>query len=164
MMANTDEPRSYEEAVESGNEWHQAMASEIRALAENDTWELTPYETGMRVLRGKWVYKIKRDSQGNIARHKARWVVKGYEQRYGIDYEETFAGVAKAMALKALWAFAAQYDLEVEQMDAIVAFTQGEVSEEIYVEQPTGFEAGGSPKVCRLKRALYGLKQSARLW
>jgi len=68
------------------------------------------------------------------------------------------------MALKALWAFAAQYDLEVEQMDAIVAFTQGEVSEEIYVEQPTGFEAGGSPKVCRLKRALYGLKQSARLW
>jgi hypothetical protein len=67
MMANTNEPRSYEEAVESGNEWHQAMASEIRALAENDTWELTPYETGMRVLRGKWVYKIKRDSQGNVA-------------------------------------------------------------------------------------------------
>ena len=65
------------------------------------------------------------------------------------------------MALKVLWAFAAQYDLEVEQMDAIVAFTQGEVSEEIYVEQPTGFEAGGGPKVCRLKRALYGLKQSA---
>jgi Reverse transcriptase (RNA-dependent DNA polymerase) len=166
MMANTDEPRSYEEAVESGNEWHQAMASEIRALAENNTWELTPYETGMRVLRGKWVYKIKRDSQGNVSRHKARWVVKGYEQRYGIDYEETFASVAKAMALKVLWAFAAQYDLEVEQMDAITAFTQGEVSEEIYVEQPTGFEAGGhgGPKVCRLKRALYGLKQSARLW
>jgi hypothetical protein len=68
------------------------------------------------------------------------------------------------MALKVLWAFAAQYDLEVEQMDAIVAFTQGEVSEEIYVEQPTGFEAGSGPKVCRLKRALYGLKQSARLW
>jgi hypothetical protein len=73
MMANTNEPRSYEEAVESGkDEWHEAVASEIRALAKNDTWELTPYETGIRVLRGKWVYKIKRDSQGNVVQHKAR--------------------------------------------------------------------------------------------
>jgi hypothetical protein len=165
MIANAGEPRSYKEAMESDEgKWHQAMESEMRSHAENNTWELMPYETGMRVLKGKWVYKIKKDSQGKVTRYKARWVVKGYEQRYGIDYEETFAGVAKAMALKVLWAFAAQYDLEVEQMDAITAFIQGEVSEEIYVEQPTGFEAGGEPKVCRLKRALYGLKQSARLW
>ena len=68
------------------------------------------------------------------------------------------------MALKVLWAFAAQYNLEVEQMDAITAFIQGEISEEIYVEQPTGFESKNGPKVCRLKKALYGLKQSARLW
>jgi len=76
----------------------------------------------MRVLRGKWVYKIKRDSQGCISQYKARWVVKGYKQRYGINYNETFAGVAKAIALKVLWAFAVQYNLEVEQMDAITAF------------------------------------------
>src|SRR5579871_854038 len=165
MIASAEEPRSYNEAMENGEDkWLPAMESEIRCLAENNTWELTPYEPGMRVLRGKWVYKIKRDSQGNVARYKARWVVKGYEQKYGVDYDETFAGVAKAMALKVLWAFTAQYDLEVEQMDAITAFVQSEVSNEIFVEQPSGFEAEGGPKVCRLKRALYGLKRSARLW
>src|SRR5579871_6670344 len=144
MIASAEEPRSYNEAMENGEDkWLPAMESEIRCLAENNTWELTPYEPGMRVLRGKWVYKIKRDSQGNVARYKARWVVKGYKQKYGVDYNETFAGVAKAMALKVLWAFAAQYDLEVEQMDAITAFVQSEVSDEILVEQPSGFEAEG---------------------
>jgi hypothetical protein len=111
------------------------------------------------VLGGKWVYKLKRGPNGEILRYKARWVVRGFEQEYGVDYHETFASVVKPMSYKALFAIAAALDLEIHQMDVKTAFLYGNVDEEIYVEQPP--EMGdGTDSVCRLKKALYGLKQS----
>ena len=116
-------------------------------------------------MTGKWVYKHKRGLNGEILRYKSRWVVRGFEQREGLDYYETFASVVKPMSYKLLFAIAAANDLEIEQMDVKTAFLYGDIDTEIYVEQPEGMGAiGESHKVCKLNKALYGLKQSPRVW
>ncbi len=165
MSLNADalEPVSYANALQSNNnkEWQIAMDEEIQSLKKNKTWAVTTRPKETTVLQGKWIYKVKRDKDGNVARHKARWVVKGYEQCFGIDYDQTFAGVAKNSAWKVALSLAAHLDLEVEQMDVITAFLQGDIDEVVHVELPHSYEDG---KVCRLHRALYGLKQSPRLW
>ena len=111
----------------------------------------------------QWVYKLKRGPQGEIIRYKARWVVRGFEQEEGIDYKETFASVVKPMSYKALFAIAAALDLEIEHMDVKTAFLYGDIDEEVYVEQPHEMD-DGSGRVCRLNKALYGLRQSPRIW
>ena len=120
------------------------------------------FARGAQALNGKWVYKVKRDQNGKITRFKARWVVKGYEQEYGINYDQTYARVVKNMSWRSLIAIAAQYDFEIEQMDVVTAFLYGEITEEIYVEFPIGFNK--DRKVCKLLKGLYGLKQAPRLW
>ena len=143
--------------------WVEAMKTELVLIHSNKTWTLVPRPGNRRVLGGKWVYKLKRGSKGEILRHKARWVVRGFEQEYGIDYNETFASVVKPMSYKALFAIAAALDLEIHQMDVKTAFLYGDIDEEIYVEQP--HELGdGTDRVCKLNKALYGLKQSPRIW
>ena len=114
-----------------------------------------------KALKGKWVYKEKELPMGAI-KHKARWVVKGYEQIEGINYDETFASVVKTATVKVLFALATHFDWHVEQMDVVTAFLNGAIDGVIYVEQPTGFEVDGM--VCLLNKALYGLKQSPRIW
>ncbi len=168
IKADPLEPLTYKAALEShdATEWKKAMEEEIDALLKNRTWKRVKRpdpSLGIRVLRGKWVYKIKRKVDNTIARFKARWVVKGYEQLYGIDYDQTFAGVAKTQTCKILLALAAMLDLEIEQMDAITAFLHGETKDVIYVELPDGYQ-GDDDHVGLLLRALYGLKQSPRLW
>jgi Reverse transcriptase (RNA-dependent DNA polymerase) len=108
LMRDPDEPITFQQALDSpeSQQWESAMQSELKTLEENDTWTITEPPIGARVLRGKWVYKIKRPSNRPI-RYKARWVVKGFEQIYGQDYDQTFAGVVKASTLKILWALAA---------------------------------------------------------
>ena len=159
------EPKTYKQAVDSReeNDWRRAMQEEIDSINENETWILTSLPPDRKALRGKWVYKIKRGPAGEILRYKARWVVRGFEQREGIDYNETFASVVKPMSYKAIFAIAAANDWEIHQMDVKTAFLYGRVDEEIYVEQPTGLD-DGSTRVCKLKKALYGLKQSSRIW
>src|SRR6202035_2883740 len=98
---------------------------------------------GIQVLCRKWVYKLKRRINNTIARFKARWVVKGYEQLYGIDYDQTFAGVAKTQSWKILLALAAMLDLEIEQMDAVTAFLHGETDNPTYVELPDSYQGDG---------------------
>jgi hypothetical protein len=131
-------------------------------LKENQTWDLVQLPSGRSALRGKWVYKLKRGPDGRVVKHKARWVVKGFEQQFGIDYDQTFAAVVKPMSYKVLFAMAAQYDWEIEQMDVKTAFLHGKLQETVYMEQPTGYQQGN--KVCKLNRALYGLKQAPRVW
>ena len=109
------------------------------------------------------MYKYKRGANGRVLRHKARWVVKGYEQLLKIDYNDTFASVVKPISYKALFAIAATQDLEIEQMDVKTAFLYGAVEEEIYVQQPKGL-GDDTGQVCRLNKALYSLKQSPRMW
>lgn len=143
--------------------WVEAMKIELNSIHSNKTWTLVPRPGDRRVLGGKWVYKLKRGPNGEILRHKARWVVRGFEQEYGIDYNETFASVVKPMSYKALFAIAAALDLEIHQMDVKTAFLYGDIDEEIYVEQPHEL-SDGTDRVCRLNKALYGLKQSPRIW
>lgn len=161
------EPRTYKEAVGGGDakQWEQSMQDEVNSLTENETWDLVDPPRDRAVLTGKWVYKHKRGLNGEILRYKSRWVVRGFEQREGLDYNETFASVVKPMSYKLLFAIAAAYDLEIEQMDVKTAFLYGDIDTEVYVEQPQGFGATGqSTKVCKLNKALYGLKQSPRVW
>jgi hypothetical protein len=165
MPAEPFEPKSYRQARSDSHwpKWHQAMVEELSSINENQTWELTTLPPGRQALSGKWVYNLKRGAEGEILRHKARFVVRGFEQQEGVDYNETFASVVKPMSYKMLLAIAAAEDLEIEQMDIKTAFLYGEIDEEIYVSQPEGFD-DGTGRVCKLKKALYGLKQSPRIW
>lgn len=159
------EPKTYKQAMECvfWKLWEKGMKEELDQLLQNNTWILVNPPPDRKVLRGKWVYKLKRGPHGEVLRHKARWVVRGFEQMDGQDFNETFASVVKPMSYKAIFAIAAALDLEIEQMDVKTAFLYGCVAEEIYVEQPTGM-GDGTSKVCRLLKALYGLKQAPRVW
>ena len=161
------EPKSYKQATSDHcrhhEDWQIAMQDEIDSLTENNTWSLSTLPSGSQALQGKWVYKIKRGPAGEILRFKARWVVKGFSQREGIDYNETFASVVKPMSYKAIFALCAARDWDIDHMDVKTAFLYGLVEEIIYVIQPTGY-SDGSTRVCKLRKALYGLKQSPRIW
>lgn len=169
LMTEPFEPRTYDDAKASTSwtHWENAMGDEVRSLRLNKTWRLKKKSSvtadGKRVLRGKWVFKIKRAADGSVQKYKARWVVRGFEQVEGSDYAETFASVVKPMSYKALFAIAAAMDYEIEQMDVKTAFLYGNVNDEVYVEQPTGYEEDAD-SVCLLDKALYGLKQSPRIW
>jgi hypothetical protein len=159
------DPKTLEEALSSSHreDWIRAMDAEVQALELNKTWEALPASRVKgRPLKGKWVYKTKRDAQGAVLRYKARWVAKGYEQREGIDYDETFAAVVRAVTFRVLLTLAAHYDWEIEQMDVVTAFLNPTIDVELYMELPTGYAQNG--KHCRLLKTLYGLKQSARQW
>ena len=110
------EPTSYKKAKASAQapKWDSGIIKELKLLNENKTWKLVVRPTHQRVLGGKWVYKLKRGLGGEVTRYKARWVVRGFEQRYGIDFNKTFAAVVKPMTYKALFAIAARNDWEVE--------------------------------------------------
>ena len=167
---DVEEPETYSRAMQGPHaaEWARAMEEELDQLHKNETWTLVhrdEMEPGHRALGGKWVYKIKRDVDGNVARFKARWVVKGYLQQFGVDFDQTFAAVVKPMAFRVLFAIAAFLDLDIDQMDVKTAFLYGLIDQLVYVEIPKGTESDENRNmVCKLLKALYGLKQSPRLW
>jgi transposase InsO family protein len=161
------EPRTVEEAMasEQREQWEKAMKEEYDALIRNETWRIELLPEGRLPVGCRWIFKFKRDGQGNITRYKARLVAQGFAQLEGIDYEETFAPVAKFTSIRTALALAAHYDWHVEQMDVKSAFLNGVLEEEIYMRQPPGFLVGdGEIYVCRMQRALYGLKQAPRVW
>jgi hypothetical protein len=159
------EPRTLYQAKNDTSwlEWERAMLEEVNSLNQNKTWELVDPPKDRRILSGKWVFKLKRGPHGEVIRYKSRWVVRGFTQEEGIDYDETFASVVKPMSYKALFAIAAALDLEIEQMDVKTAFLYGYIDHEIYVEQPH-LMTDGTSRVCKLRKALYGLKQAPRIW
>ena len=162
-----NEPSSIEEAFASelGKEWKASANEEYQSLMENDTWDLVELPSGRKPIGCKWVFKAKRDKNGKVERFKARLVAKGYAQKYGINYEETFSPVVRFSSIRALLAFAVQNDMLIHQMDVVTAFLNGNLKEEIYMEQPPGYTQPGMENlVCKLKKSLYGLKQSPRCW
>lgn len=162
-LLNND-PQSLEEALQSNEseEWKQAMKEEYESLIHNNTWSLVDLPGGKKVIPCKWVFKRKFDHTGEISRYKARLVIKGYKQKKGIDYNEIYAPVVRYTSIRYLMGIAAKYNLEIHQMDAITAFLQGDVDEDIYMSQPPTFDRG--EKVCHLNKAIYGLKQASRQW
>uniref|UniRef100_A0A2N9J2F8 Integrase catalytic domain-containing protein n=1 Tax=Fagus sylvatica TaxID=28930 RepID=A0A2N9J2F8_FAGSY len=164
-FATLHEPHTFREAS-SDPLWQQAMKEELDALLKTGTWDLVDLPAGKSAIGCKWVYKIKTRSDGTVDRYKARLVAKGFTQEYGIDYEETFAPVARLSSVHTLIAVSASRHWPLFQMDVKNAFLNGELTEEVYMQLPPGFSQppGFSPKVCRLRRALYGLKQAPRAW
>ena len=162
-------PKTYREAIASKHaaEWKEAMRDEVQGkMSFNRAWDLVDRRKvprNRRVLRGKWVFSVKYDSDGTVKRFKARWVGCGFAQREGIDYDLTYASTLRATSFRILIAIAAQYGLDLFHIDVTKAFTQAELDDvELFVEQPDGFAEPGM--VCRMLMALEGLKQSAHLW
>ncbi|CAI7870400.1 unnamed protein product [Closterium sp. NIES-54] len=160
-----DDPRTHTEALASPDAplWKQAMEKELASIKENDVFELVDPPKGAYLVGCKWVLKKKLGADGSVERYKVRLVTQGYTQREGEHYSKTFTPVAKATTLRVLLALAASLDLEVEQLDVCTAFLYGLLMEKVYMRQPPGYD-DGSGRVWKLKRTLYGLKQSRRGW
>jgi hypothetical protein len=156
------EPANYEEAA-TDQKWLDAMKEELKMIEKNQTWELVDRPQHKKAIGVKWIFRTKMNSDGSMNKYKARLVVKGYAQMFGVDFSETFAPVAKMDTIRMLLAFAAQKGWTLHQMDVKSAFLNGYLEEEIFVEQPEGFSiAGQENQVYQLKKALYGLKQAPR--
>jgi hypothetical protein len=158
--AASSDPLTYRKAMSrpDAKQWEIAMQEEIKSQMENGTWVLVQRPKNRKVVKCKWVYVIKPDG-----RYKARLVAKGFTQIEGIDFQETFSPVARYEAIRFLLAHTALEDWELEAMDIKTAFLYGKLDEEIYMEQPEGFaKRGQENQVCRLKKAIYGLKQASR--
>ena len=141
------------------------MQEELNQFERNEVWELVPRPNDQSVIGTKWVYRNKMDENGIIIRNKARLVAQGYNQQEEIDYEETFAPVARLEVIRMLLAFACHKNFILYQMDVKNAFLNGFINEEVYVEQPPEFESFNFPNhVFKLKKALYDLKQAPRAW
>jgi hypothetical protein len=156
------EPHTYREAC-TNPLWQQAMTEELQALEKTHTWDLVDLPRGKSAIGCKCFYKIKTKSYGTIEWYKAHLVTKGYAQEYEIDYEETFAHVARIISVHSLLAIAAVHQWPLFQMDVKNAFLNGDLNEEVYMQTPPGY-SNCLNKVCLLRRALYSLKQAPRAW
>ncbi|XP_074556441.1 uncharacterized protein LOC141812295 [Curcuma longa] len=157
-------PRNIQEALDDPS-WKLAVMEEMNALRRSGTWEIVDLPKGKKPVGCKWVFTIKCKADGSIERYKARLVAKGFTQTYGIDYQETFAPVAKINSIRILLSLAVNSDWPLHQLDVRNAFLNGDLEEEVFMSLPPGFEKGlDSKKVCKLNKALYGLKQSPRAW
>ena len=139
LYFQVDDPIHFEYAIKD-RKWIEAMDEEINAIEKNKTWELFDLPKGKEVIGVKWLYKTKRNIEEKIERNKARLVVKGYRQQQGRDYEENLAPVARMETMRAVLSIAAQNKWKVYQMDVKSAFLNGVLMEEVYVEQPLGYE------------------------
>ncbi|GJV94543.1 retrovirus-related pol polyprotein from transposon TNT 1-94 [Tanacetum coccineum] len=139
--------------------WFQAMQDEIHEFDRLEVWELVPRSVYVMVIALKWIYKVKLDEYGDVLKNKVRVVAKGYRQEEGIDFEESFAPVARIESIRIFIANVATKNMIIYQMDVKTAFLNGDLQEEVFVSQPEGFEDPDNPThIYRLKKALYGLK------
>ncbi|WVZ80537.1 LOW QUALITY PROTEIN: hypothetical protein U9M48_028006 [Paspalum notatum var. saurae] len=156
------EPRDVSHALSDPN-WVNAMQEELENFERNHVWDLVEPPPNCRPIGTKWVFTNKQGEDGMVVRNKAR--LPGVSSKEGIDYEETFAPVARLEAIRILLAFAASKGFKLQQMDVKSAFPNGFIEEEVYVRQPPGFESARFPhRVYKLRKALYGLKQAPRAW
>ena len=135
----------------------------MESMKENQVWKLVELSKGRKAIGNKWVLTIKRKENGTIRRYKARLMKKGYTQKKEIDYDETLSSIVRFASIHLILAVAASLDLELHQMDVKIAFLNGRLEEEIYMQQPNEFvEKSQGYKVCKLLKSIYGLKQSSR--
>ncbi|KAL2228761.1 UNVERIFIED_CONTAM: Retrovirus-related Pol polyprotein from transposon TNT 1-94 [Sesamum indicum] len=164
LLSDCGEPECYAEAVNDvhKSKWELAMNDEMNSLKKNNIWKLCQLPKGKKALQNIWVYRVKEESDEK-KRYKARLVVKGFQQRYGIDFTDVFTPVVKLTTIRLVLSMVAAENLELQQMDVKTAFLHGDLGEEIYMVQPKGYN-GDDQQVCRLKKSLYGLKQAPRQW
>jgi hypothetical protein len=156
------EPSSMKEACKYENCFND-MNGELDLIEKNQTWEHVPRPKNKNVIGTKWVYKNKMNENGQVIRNKAILVCKGYAQVEGVNYKETFAPVARLEAIRMFLAFSSYRKFKVYQMDVKSTFINGNLEEEVYIEQPEGFQlTNKGDYVCKLKKTLYGLKQTTR--
>ena len=156
-----DDPKTYKEAMSSRDSifWKDAINEEMDSIMFNHTWEIVDLPPGSKAIGCKWVFRKKYHTDGTLNTFKARLVAKGYRQKEGIDYFDTYAPVARITSIRILFALASIHDLYVHQMDVKTTFLNGDLNEEVYMEQPEGFVIPGNEhKVCKLVKSLYGLK------
>jgi hypothetical protein len=157
------EPYRVEDALKD-SDWVLAMQEELNNFTRNEVWHLVPHPN-QNVVGTKWVFRNKQDEHDVVTRNKARLVAKGYSQVEGLDFGETYAPVARLESIRILLAYATYHDFKLYQMDVKSAFLNGPIKEEVYVEQPLGFEDSEYPNhIYKLSKALYGLKQAQRAW
>ena len=159
-------PKSEKEALDCLH-WKKAMEDEYNSLCENSVWSLVPSPQGKNIVGSRWHFAIKRDAQGNISRYKARFVAKGFKQQKGVDFQETYCPTMKLTTFRTLLAIAAQKKMSVHQLDIKTAYLNAPIDEEVFIEQPKGFEKrdpNGNLMVCKLLKSLYGLRQAGRNW
>ncbi|KAK4404061.1 Retrovirus-related Pol polyprotein from transposon TNT 1-94 [Sesamum angolense] len=162
-----EDPKTYVEAITSidSSFWKEAIKNELDSIMTNHTWDLEDLPVGSKPIKCKWIFKKKIKPDGSIDKFKARLVVVGYTQKKGIDYFDTYSPVTKIATIRALIALSAINDLMIHQMDVKTAFLNGDLEEEIYMEQPEGFVVPGlESKICKLRKSLYGLKQAPKQW
>ncbi|KAL6461078.1 hypothetical protein MHYP_G00310440 [Metynnis hypsauchen] len=158
-------PLTFKQAMASpqAGEWKRAMDEEMQSLEENQTFTLTKLPEGGKTVGGRWVYSIKEHGDGR-EQYKARFVAKGYSQRAGIDYGETFSPTANMTSVRVVMQKATQENLVLHQMDVKTAYPHAPIDRDIYIDQPEGYEKVGENLVCKLEKSIYGLKQSGRNW
>jgi len=162
------EPRTIEEAKKRADwpMWEEAIQKELDALQKANTWDVVEHPPGKNIVSCKWVFRIKKDLEGRIAKYKAQLIARGFTQVYGVDYTETFAPVAKLTSLCTILALAAREDWPIEVFDFLNAFLNGDLDEEIFMQLPPGNPEGSDTHlfVAKLWKAIYGLKQAGRTW
>lgn len=163
----SDDPETVTEALNSPDKsmWMKAMREEYESLVKNDTWTVVDLPQGQRVLDTKWVFKRKQDITENTQRYRARLVARGCAQIKGVDYQETYSPVVRYASIRFLCALAAKYDLHMSQMDVTAAYLHGYIKEDIYIQPPEELiKSSDKGRVWKLKKSMYGLKQSGRAW
>ena len=162
------DPRSYREAMRGphAREWRHECENEIDQQRKMGTWRLVPRpKQRVNIVDNRWVLHLTYNVQGELIKRRARLVAKGYSQRPGVDYFETYSPVVRYPSLRGLLSLAAQHDWEVHHMDVKAAYLNGDLQETVYMRQPEGFEVQGKEDwVCLLEKGLYGLKQAGRVW
>lgn len=157
-------PTNYRSALKDPN-WHNAMLDEFNALIKNNTCPLVPCPADANVVTGKWIFQHKLNSDGSLARYKARWMVRGFTQQPGVDYGDTFSPVIKPTTIRVVLSIVVSSSWPIHQLDVKNAFLHGKLAETVFAQQPSGFVEPSNPNlVCQLNKSLYGLKQAPRTW
>nr|GFB33124.1 retrovirus-related Pol polyprotein from transposon TNT 1-94 [Tanacetum cinerariifolium] len=164
LTVSQTEPKNIKEAM-ADSAWIESMQEELHQFVRLEVWELVDIPLCKNVINMKWLWKNKRDEENTVIQNKSRLVAKGYAQKEGVDFEESFAHVARLEAVRLFIAYVAHKSFTIYQMDVKTAFLYGPLKEEVYINQPDSFADPYHPdKVYRLKKALYGLKQAPRAW
>jgi hypothetical protein len=167
LSITDDDPRTIREAVdlENGNLWKRAMDEEMASLDKNEAWDLVEFPNEIKTIGRKWVFKKKLNVEGKVEKYKSWLVEKGYSQVEEIDFGEICSLVSKLTSIRFMLSVVVAFDFEVEQMYVKTTFLHGDLEEEIYMKQPEGYTMEGKKElVCKIKKSMYGLKQSPRMW